>query len=64
MAKQKEFKLAALNAKKKGEINQAKEFLRTAKGFDPLIEAAKGGLPVDLSSLPVSPTAKSQLDEE
>lgn len=64
MAKQKEFKLAALNAKQKGELNQAKEYLRTAKGFDPLIEAAKGGLPVDLSSLPVSPAAKSQLDEE
>lgn len=64
MAKQKEFKLAALNAKKKGEINQAKEFLRTAKGFEPLIEAAKGGLPVDLSTIPVSPAAKSHLDQE
>lgn len=63
-AKQKEFKIAALKAKQKGEINQAKEYLRIAKGFDPLIDAARGGFPVDLSSLPVSPAAKSQLDDE
>ena len=64
LARQKEFKLAALNAKKKGEIDQAKEYLKTAKGFDPLIDAAQGGLPVDISSLPVSPSAKSHLDNE
>ncbi|XP_044266169.1 coiled-coil and C2 domain-containing protein 1-like isoform X2 [Tribolium madens] len=64
LAKQKQFKEAALNAKRKGEIDQAKEFLRTAKGFDPLIDAASCGLPVDLSTLPVSPSAKSQLDNE
>ncbi|XP_060518042.1 coiled-coil and C2 domain-containing protein 1-like isoform X2 [Cylas formicarius] len=63
-AKQKQFKAAALNAKKKGEIVQAKEFLRQAKGFDKLIEAAQAGLPVDWSSIPVSPEAKSQLDNE
>lgn len=49
--KQKQFKLAALEAKKKGEINQAKEYLRLAKGFDPLIEASNCGLPVDMSSV-------------
>lgn len=64
MARQKEFKEAALNAKRKGEIAQAKEFLKTAKGFEPLINAAQGGLPVDISTLPVPPSAKSQLDEE
>lgn len=64
LSKQKEFKIAALNAKRKGEINQAKELLRIAKGFDPLIEAAHGGFPIDLSSLPISPSAKSQLDNE
>lgn len=63
-ARQKEFKEAALNAKQKGEMTQAKEFLRTAKGFDPLIDAAQGGFPVDLATLPVPPSAKSQLDEE
>lgn len=64
LAKQKQFKQAALNAKKQGELNEAKEFLRQAKGFDRLIEAARAGLPVDWSSIPVSPEAKSQLDNE
>ncbi|XP_028127880.1 coiled-coil and C2 domain-containing protein 1-like isoform X2 [Diabrotica virgifera virgifera] len=64
VAKQKQFKLAALEAKKRGEMAQAKEFLRQAKGFDKLIEASIAGLPVDWSSIPVSPEAKSQLDNE
>lgn len=64
LARQKEFKQAALHAKQKGEMAEAKEFLKTAKGFDPLIDAAQGGLPVDISSLPVPPSAKSQLDNE
>lgn len=64
LAKQKQFKQAAINAKKHGELNEAKEFLRQAKGFDNLIAAARAGLPVDWSSIPVSPEAKSQLDNE
>lgn len=64
LARQKEFKLAALHAKQKGELAEAKEFLKTAKGFEPLINASQGGLPVDISSLPIPPSAKSQLDEE
>ncbi|CAH0556812.1 unnamed protein product [Brassicogethes aeneus] len=64
LAKQKQFKEAALKAKQKGEIPQAKEYLRQAKGFDKLLEAARAGLPVDFSSIPVSPEAKSQLDNE
>nr|CAH7715364.1 unnamed protein product [Callosobruchus chinensis] len=64
LAKQKQFKQAALNAKKKGEMMEAKEFLRQAKGFDKLLEVARAGLPVDWSSIPVSPEAKSQLDNE
>ncbi|KAL3282141.1 hypothetical protein HHI36_005336 [Cryptolaemus montrouzieri] len=64
LARQREFKEAALRAKKKGEITQAKEFLRTAKGFDKLIEATSCGLPVDFSTLPLPPDAKSQLDKE
>ncbi|XP_076256972.1 lethal (2) giant discs 1 isoform X1 [Rhynchophorus ferrugineus] len=63
-AKQKQFKTAALNAKKKGELVQAKEYLRQAHGFDKLIEAAQAGLPVDWGTIPVSPEAKSQLDNE
>ncbi|XP_018336599.1 coiled-coil and C2 domain-containing protein 1-like isoform X2 [Agrilus planipennis] len=64
LERQKQFKLAALKAKQKGEIAEAKEFLRTAKGFDPLIEAAEGGLPVDFASLPLPPTEKAHLEDE
>ena len=53
--RQNQFKSAALVAKKAGEIEEAKEYLRKAKGFDSLIEAAKSGLPVDFKSLPVAP---------
>ncbi|XP_026468313.1 coiled-coil and C2 domain-containing protein 1-like isoform X1 [Ctenocephalides felis] len=63
IARQKEFKQAALAAKQKGEIAQAKELLRTAKGFDPLIQAALGGLPVDMKTLPIPNSARSQLED-
>lgn len=63
LARQKEFKEAAIQAKKKGELAQAKEFLRTAKGFDRVIEAARCGLPVEMESLPIPPKARSQLED-
>ncbi|XP_063245224.1 coiled-coil and C2 domain-containing protein 1-like isoform X2 [Bacillus rossius redtenbacheri] len=63
-ARQKEFKLAALQAKQKGEINQAKEYLRLAKGFDPLIEASNCGLPVDMATVPVPPDSKVVLESD
>lgn len=49
------FKQAALEAKKRGEVDQAKEYLRNARGFDPLIEATKSGLPIDVTSIPTPP---------
>ena len=49
------FKSAALEAKRAGQIEQAKEYLRSSKGFDKLIDASRGGLPVDISTLPVPP---------
>ena len=55
--RQAQFKSAALAAKKAGQIEQAKEYLRQAKGFDSLIEATKSGLPVDFKTLPVAPQA-------
>lgn len=63
LSKQKEFKVAALQAKQKGELAQAKEYLRTAKGFDKLIDAASCGLPVDMDSLPLPPSAKSKIED-
>ncbi|XP_063838387.1 coiled-coil and C2 domain-containing protein 1-like [Ostrinia nubilalis] len=60
--RQKQFREAAIKAKKAGDIEQAKEYLRAAKGFDSVIEAAKGGLVVDLKSLPLPPRAHKQLE--
>lgn len=51
LARQKDFKQAAMQAKSRGEVNQAKEYLRSAKGFDKLIEATQSGLPVDLKTV-------------
>ena len=42
---------AALEAKKKGEIEQAKEYLRNCKGLKSLIEASSGGLPVNMDTV-------------
>ncbi|KAH8266743.1 hypothetical protein KR018_007602, partial [Drosophila ironensis] len=40
LERQKEFKVAAIEAKKAGEIDQAKEYLKIYKGFDSLLNAA------------------------
>lgn len=45
------FKTAALEAKKTGEMETAKEYLRMAKGIDPLISANKCGIPVDMDTV-------------
>ncbi|XP_065355321.1 coiled-coil and C2 domain-containing protein 1-like isoform X2 [Calliphora vicina] len=60
--RQKEFKLAAIEAKKAGEIDQAKEYLKIYKGFDALLNAASSGLPVDLNTLPVPPSQRENLE--
>lgn len=51
LERQNMFKQAALEAKKTGEIAQAKEYLRMAKGIDPLISANKCGIPVDMDTV-------------
>ena len=53
LERQKEFKLAAIEAKKSGEIDQAKEYLKIYKGFDALLNAASSGLPVDLNTVSI-----------
>ncbi|KAM9323201.1 coiled-coil and C2 domain-containing protein 1B isoform 2-T3 [Pholidichthys leucotaenia] len=55
LERQKEFKMAALTAKKQGDLEQAKLYFRTGKRFDAVIEALEKGQPVDLSGLPPSP---------
>lgn len=51
IGRQKEFKLAAIEAKQSGEIKQAKEYLLIFKKFEKLLDAAAIGLPVDLNSV-------------
>jgi len=59
--RQRELKQVALNAKKDGDMDLARNYLRQAKGIQPLIEASKAGLPVDMSSIPLSPLEKVEL---
>lgn len=51
LERHREFKEAAIEAKKAGDLELAKEYLRTFKGIENLLNVAKGGLPVDLSSV-------------
>lgn len=51
LERQHEFKQAALAAKKAGELEQAKEYLKTFKGIESLLNVARGGLPVDLTTV-------------
>lgn len=62
LKRQKEWKEAAIAAKKSGDMAKAKDCLRQAKGFDALIEASRSGLPVDLSTIPVPP--KDRIDND
>lgn len=61
--RQKEFRIAAINAKKSGDMEQAKEYLRISKQFDNMINVAQGGLPVDLNTLPIPPSERSNLED-
>ncbi|NWT39612.1 C2D1B protein, partial [Chroicocephalus maculipennis] len=54
--RKKQYMKAAVKAKKENNLEQAKMYLRTAKSFDPKIEQAKCGKPVDISKLPSPPT--------
>ncbi|XP_067829220.1 coiled-coil and C2 domain-containing protein 1A isoform X2 [Heptranchias perlo] len=53
--RKKQFMQAALRTKQKNDLEGAKLYLRQAKGLDPMIEAAKGGLPVDITKVPAPP---------
>ncbi|XP_074545643.1 coiled-coil and C2 domain-containing protein 1B isoform X2 [Halichoeres trimaculatus] len=53
--RKKQYMKAALQAKQKNDMEQAKTFLRTAKGFEPMIEAARSGKTVDISTVPSPP---------
>lgn len=58
LKRQREWKEAAITAKKSGNLAKAKECLRQVKGIDPLIEASRSGLPIDMATIPVAPQDK------
>ncbi|XP_037960446.1 coiled-coil and C2 domain-containing protein 1-like isoform X2 [Teleopsis dalmanni] len=62
LERQNEFKVAAIEAKKAGELEQAKEYLKIFKGFEKLLNAASSGLPVDLNTLPLPPSQRENLE--
>lgn len=49
---------AALRAKQKNDVEGAKMHLRQAKGLDPMLEASRNGLPVDITKVPPAPVNK------
>ncbi|KAM4749193.1 coiled-coil and C2 domain-containing protein 1A [Rhinophrynus dorsalis] len=53
--RRKQLMAAALRSKQHRDLEGAKIFLRQAKGLDPMIEAARGGLPVDITKVPPAP---------
>ncbi|CAN0023918.1 unnamed protein product [Bubo scandiacus] len=53
--RQREYKLAALHAKQRQDLEMATKFYRVAKSFDSLLEAVGKGQPVELSSVPPPP---------
>lgn len=55
IARQREYKVAALTAKKAGNTESALGFVKIAKMFEAVITAAKNGQAVDLSDMPPSP---------
>ncbi|XP_054896875.1 coiled-coil and C2 domain-containing protein 1A [Poeciliopsis prolifica] len=55
LSRQREYKMAAIQAKQSGDINLAKQHYLTAKKLDSLVEAVDRGEPMELSSLPPPP---------
>uniref|UniRef100_A0A1A8G1R9 Coiled-coil and C2 domain-containing protein 1B n=1 Tax=Nothobranchius korthausae TaxID=1143690 RepID=A0A1A8G1R9_9TELE len=55
MSRQREYKMAAIQAKQSGDIDLAKQHYLTAKKLDSLLEAVGREEPVELSSLPPPP---------
>ncbi|XP_076977734.1 coiled-coil and C2 domain-containing protein 1A isoform X2 [Tamandua tetradactyla] len=49
---------AALRAKQKNDVEGAKMHLRQAKGLEPMLEASRNGLPVDITKVPPAPVNK------
>ncbi|XP_077189868.1 coiled-coil and C2 domain-containing protein 1B isoform X2 [Paroedura picta] len=55
VTREKEYKLAALKAKQEGDLEKAKEYMRTGKKFSMVLEALDSGHPIDLKDMPSAP---------
>ncbi|XP_077680678.1 coiled-coil and C2 domain-containing protein 1B isoform X2 [Eretmochelys imbricata] len=55
VTRQKEYKLAALKAKQQGDLEKAKEYMKTGKKCTMVLEALDSGQPVDLQDMPPAP---------
>ncbi|XP_018407960.1 PREDICTED: coiled-coil and C2 domain-containing protein 1B [Nanorana parkeri] len=55
LTRQNEYKMAALRAKQRGDIDKAKEYMKICKKFSSVLEAIESGQPVDLSEMPPPP---------
>lgn len=55
MTRHNEYKMAALRAKQRGDIEKAKEYMKICKKFSSVLEAMESGQPVDLSQMPPPP---------
>ncbi|OPJ77085.1 coiled-coil and C2 domain-containing protein 1B [Patagioenas fasciata monilis] len=55
LMRQKEYKLAALKAKQRGDLEKAKEYMRAGKKFNVVLEALDSGQVIDLQNLPPPP---------
>ncbi|XP_067391638.1 coiled-coil and C2 domain-containing protein 1B isoform X2 [Emydura macquarii macquarii] len=63
VTRQKEYKLAALKAKQQGDLEKAKEYLKTSKKFTMVLEAMDSGQPVDLQDIPAGPQDLESLEK-
>ncbi|XP_058274515.1 coiled-coil and C2 domain-containing protein 1B isoform X1 [Hemibagrus wyckioides] len=59
-ARRKQYMKAALQAKQRNDLEQAKVYLRTAKSLEPLITAARSGKHLDLSKVPSPPADEDE----
>ncbi|XP_054429055.1 coiled-coil and C2 domain-containing protein 1B isoform X2 [Pteronotus mesoamericanus] len=62
-ARQREYKVAALNAKRAGDLDRARELMRIGKRFGAVLEALEKGQPVDLSAMPPAPEGLKPLPQ-
>uniref|UniRef100_A0A182MYA9 Coiled-coil and C2 domain-containing protein 1-like n=1 Tax=Anopheles dirus TaxID=7168 RepID=A0A182MYA9_9DIPT len=62
LERHREYKQAAIDAKKAGDLDEAKEYLRVFKGLEKLIEVARAGGRVDLTTIPIAPAKRNALE--